>query len=178
MGVYFDPRYEQESIDKGIAAQQFETGVTVQWWMWDAQDSRISNIYDEDTSAGGREWRGPVPVEVLQATRTEGSLEDAGEGAYAVDSATLVIGYKQAAKVGLLPDKTREHLKDRFVWDGEVWSPSSLVARNLLGGTNNRRSVIMVAATQVRDDEMVNDPQFQRYAERDYVRPDPGFVTG
>lgn len=179
MGVYFDPRYEQESIDSGITSRQQEIGVTVDWFIWDPQDTQISNLYDEDTSEGGRWWLGPYPIPVLQATRTEGSLEDAGEGGYTVDNVQLVLGYHQATAAGLVPpvDQTHSHLKDRFVWDGEVWNPSSIVARNLLGGTANRRAVILVTATQVRDDEMVNDPQFQRFAERRYARPEPGRVA-
>lgn len=178
MGVYFSTDFEQESIDSGISAQQRETGVQVQWYFFDRQNSRIDTLYDEDDSTAGRSWKGPYPIPVLQATRTEGSLEDAGEGGYVVDSVTLVLGYRQAVDAGLspAPDRTRNHLKDRFVWDGKVWAPSSIVARNLLGGRGTR-AVIMVMATEVRDDEMVNDPQFQRYAEKRFVQPEPGYVA-
>lgn len=177
MGAYFDTEYEQDSINTGITRQQEETGVTVDWWFWDPRDSRVSNIYDEDVPGASRHWRGPYPMPVYQASRTEGTLEDTGDGAYVVDNVTLVIGYGQAYRHGLRPVVDRaQHLKDRFVWDGLVWSPSSIVARNLLGGRGTRATVL-VQATQVRDDELVNDTQFQQYAEPGYVEPDPGFVA-
>lgn len=178
MGIYFDPRFEQESIDRGVAAQQRETGVVVQWYFLDVKGSRVSNLYDEEVSDASFAWRGPYPIPVLQATRTEGSLEDAGEGGYVVDSVQMVLGYRQAVDAGLdpAPDKTKQRLKDRFVWDNKVWTPSSIVARNLLGG-GGTRSVIHVVATEVRDDELVNDTEFQRYAERPFVQPDPGYVV-
>jgi hypothetical protein len=177
MGTYFDTAFEQESIDTGISAQQRETGVQVQWWFFDRAETRISDLYDEDTPTSGRAWRGPYPIPVLQATRTEGSLEDAGEGGYVVDSINLVLGYRQAVDAGLMPapDRTNAHLRDRFVFDGKVWAPSSIVARNLLGGRGTRATVL-VSATEVRDDEMINDPQFQRYAEKRFVQPDTGYI--
>ena len=175
---YFDTRFEQSSIDKGINDRQIEIGVNVDWYFWDPKDSRISNVYDEDAPGASAHWDGPHPMPVLNATRTTGSLESTGEGSYVVDMATLVIGYREGSLRGLRPDQTANHLKDRFVWEGKVWNPSSVVPRNLLGGTNNRRSTIIVTATEVRDDELVNDAQFQRYAEPDYVDPSSGFVAG
>jgi len=179
MGAYFDTKFEQESIDKGIAEQQQLTGVNVQWWFWDPETSRISNVYDEDDPGASRMWKGPVLIPVLEASRTEGVLEDAGNGAYSVDMVTLVLGYRQATDAGLLPpvdEPSDVHLKDRFVWDNLVWNPSSIVARNLLGN-GGTRSTIIVRATQVHDDEMVNDDQFQKYAETKYVDPQPGHVV-
>lgn len=178
MANYFDPKFEQESIDRGIAQQQGETGVWVDWWFWDPKDSRISNVYDEDIPGASRHWRGPHPMPVLQASRTMGTMEDSGEGAYQVDMVSLVLGYHQALQRGLSPvDFTAKHLKDRFVFEGKVWNPSSIVARNLLGGNDRRRSTVMVVATEVKPDELVNDDQFQRYAEPDYVDPTPGSVA-
>lgn len=166
MGQIFDPRYEDDSIDSGIEAQQIETGIVVHWWFWDRANSGVDPVYDEPSLAVGRKWIGPNPIPVLQATRVEGTLEDAGEGAYTVDNVNLVLGYRQAAESGLLPeaDRTNQHLRDRFVWDGDVWAPSSIVSRNLLGG-GGRRSTILIQASQVRDDELVDDPQFLAFAE-------------
>lgn len=178
MGVYFDARFEQESIDQGIAAQQRVQGMAVQWWLWDPVDSRIDTLYDEDVSGASRRWKGPILLSVFSANRIEGPLEDTGNGAYTVDSVTLVLGYRQATDEGLVPpvDQTNSHLKDRFVWDGRVWNPSSIVARNLLG-QGGTRATIIVHATQVRDDELVNDDQFQKYAEPDFAVPTPGHVV-
>lgn len=177
MSLYFDARYEQESIDSGIAAQQQVQGITVEWWLWDPLDSRIDSLYDEDVPGASRHWKGPFVLSVFTANRTEGVLEDRGDGAYTVDNVTLVMGYRQATDEGLQPPVDQfDHKKDRFVWDGEVWNPSSIVARNLLG-QGGTRATIIVRATQVRDDELVNDAQFQTYAEPDFGVPTPGHVV-
>lgn len=152
--------------------------MTVEWYLWDPEDSRIDTLYDEDMVDASRHWKGPITLSVFTANRTEGALEDRGDGSYTVDNVTLVMGYRQATDEGLVPpvDQTNTHLKDRFVWDNEVWNPSSIVARNLLG-QGGTRATIIVHATQVRDDEMLNDDQFQKYAERDFAVPDPGHVV-
>lgn len=154
-------------------------GITVEWWLWDPIDSRIDSLYDEDAPGASRHWKGPLTLSVFSATRTEGPLEDNGDGAYTVDSVMLVMGYRQATDEGLVPpvdQNTDVHLKDRFVWDGVVWNPSSIVSRNLLG-QGGTRATIIVHATQVRDDELVNDDQFQKYAEPDFTEPTPGHVV-
>lgn len=158
MGHFFDPRYEQRSINKGIAEQQHETGQTIWWWFYDKLLSAPDPVYGE----GGAKYTGPHPIPVLQYTRREGELGIAGgEGIYPVDSVTLSIGYQQAADAGLLPrvDDTHDHYRDRFVLEGKVYSPSLIISRNLLGG-GGTRSMIVIDATQVRADELENDIDF------------------
>jgi hypothetical protein len=172
-GEYFDARFEQESIDKGITDQQGEQGTTVPWFFFDPKDSHPDPIYGE----GGRKWDGPYPMPVFSITRSTGGRNDQeGEGLYPVDSVVVWLGYGQAEKAGLLPvvDETHEHLKDRFVFDNEVWSPSSIVARNWLG-QGARRSMIVVTGTQVMPDEMDNDPDFLARAAEPFRQPDAGF---
>jgi hypothetical protein len=174
MGSYFDIRYEQESIDSGIAQQQNETGTTVPWFFFDPSNSHPDPIYGE----GGRAWKGPYPMPVYAVTRIEGARNDEeGAGMYPVDSLTMWISYAQARKAGLLPpvDQTSDHLKDRFIFDNEVWSPSSIISRNLLlgGGT---RAMIAISATRVMPDEMDTDePDFLKWAAPSFRQPDTGF---
>ena len=174
-GEYFDLRFEQDSIDTGLAQQQQETGTTVPWFFFDVKNSHPDPVYGE----GGRAFTGPHPIPVYSVTRTEGGRNDLeGEGQYPVDSLTMWITYDQARKNGLLPvvDETHEHLRDRFVFDNEVWAPSNIVARNWLGDKGHR-SMIVVAATQVMPDEMVDDPDFLAMAAPSFRRSDPGFAV-
>jgi hypothetical protein len=163
---YFDPRFTQENIDDGIEAQQQETGVLVDWWFYDEKATIVDPTFDEGADTGGRRWTGPFPMPVLQASRTEGEPVESDLGFYTIDLVTLVLGYRQAANSGLLPavDVTNQHLRDRFVFDSRVWSPTSIQARNLLGG-GGTRSTVIVRAAQVKPDEMINDPDFQAFAE-------------
>lgn len=172
MSRFFDPRYEQESIDQGIADRQQEVGFTVPWYFFDRDKTTTDPIYDEGSFGQyGLRWRGPYPMPVYQITRIEGADEDNGQGFYTVDRITVWLSYRQAVDAGLLPapDQTDQHLKDRFIFDNKVWSPDSIISRNLLGG-GGTRSMVIVQATQVRDDEMVDDPNFQAFAENIYPR--------
>lgn len=169
---YFDIRYEQDSIDQGLAQQQGETGTTVPWFVFDKTNSHPDPVYGE----GGRAWKPPRPIPVYSVTRTEGGRDDGGgEGMYPVDSLTLWISYGQALAAGLLPtvDETHDHLKDRFLFDNEIWAPSEIVSRNWLGG-GGRRAMVVVTATQVRDDEMDDEPDFKQWAATPYRQADPG----
>jgi len=172
--AYFDSRYFQDNIDDGLATQQRDTGITVDWWFFDRKNSQIDPIYDEGAYGGGLRWRGPFTMPVVQASRQEGVRRDQEVGFYTVDTATLVMSYRQALDSGLIaaPDVTNQHLKDRFVWDGRVWSPDSIQVSGLLGQGGTRATVI-VRATQVKPDEMLNDPDFQRYAETSLQDEDP-----
>jgi hypothetical protein len=165
---YFDPRFNQDNIDDGIEQQQQETGVIIGWYFYDEVHSIVSETFDEggDTAAGGLRWNGPFPLPVLQASRIEGEPYETDLGFYTMDSVTMIMGYRQATNSGLspAPDVTNEHLRDRFVWEDRVWQPDNIQARNLLGGGGTRATII-IRATQVKPDEMNNDPDFQQWAE-------------
>lgn len=166
MSSIFGVKYEQNSIDFGIAERQYETGFTVPWWFFDQEHSRVDSVYDEGSFAtAGRRWKGPFPMPLYSITRTEGRDSNADGGFYTVDKIMVWMSYRQAVNAGFLPapDQTNEHLKDRFVFDNKVWSPDSIVSRNLLGG-GGTRSMVVIEATEVRADEMDNDDQFQKYA--------------
>lgn len=173
MGEFFDARYEQESIDKGLAQQQGVQGTTLPWFFFDKANSHPDPIYGE----GGRKWDGPYPMPVFSISRTTGGRNDQeGEGMYPVDSLAMWLSYAQAEKAGLLPtvDETHDHLSDRFVFDNEVWTPSTIAARNWLG-QGARRSMIVVTATQIMGDEMeADEPDFLAWAAQPYREPDTG----
>jgi hypothetical protein len=176
---YFGVRFEQESIDAGLAAQQEETGTTLFWWFFNPHASRVDPVYDEGSMASGLRWQGPYPIAAYSATRTEGAKQMTDEGFYTVDTITVWLSYRQAANHGLLPeaDRTNQHLKDRFVWDGKVWSPENIVSRNLLSG-GGTRAMIVVTAVEVKPEEMVNDVDFLRYSSGAHkVEPDPTYLT-
>jgi hypothetical protein len=53
------------------------------------------------------------------------------------------------------------HIKDRIIYRGQVFTPTRVIPRGSFG---YRWAVITVDLNQVNPEEMVNDPQFQRYA--------------
>ena len=183
MSRMFDTRYEQESIDFGMAEQQDETGFTVPWWFYDGVKSRVDDVYGEGSfGTTGRRWKGPFPMPVYHVTRSEGTNVNPDGGFYTVGQIQISMSYRQAVNAGFLPapDRTNQHLKDRFIFDAKVWEPSSIQARNLLG-RGGTQSMVIVIATEVMPDEMDDDADFLRYAdtpESDYSAPGVTTIPG
>jgi len=174
--VYFGPKFEQESVDKNLALRQQEIGFNLPWWFYDEKNSTIDETYDEgeDNEDSGQttglRWTGPILIPVLSATRTQGQRENRDGGIYVVDQVVMYLPYQQAVSAGYLPAPDRApqgtHLRDRFLFDDFIWSPVSVVVRNLVGGNSRRRAIIALAAEQVKADELINQVDFAHWAQR------------
>lgn len=170
--VYFGPKFDQESVDKNLAARQQEVGFNIPWWFYDEVHSTVDNTYDEgedneDTGQQtGLRWTGPILIPALSVTRTEGQRQNRDVGIYTVDQVVMYLPYRQAVSAGFWPppDTTNVHLKDRFLFDNYIWSPTSVVSRNLVGGNSRRRAMIALSAEQVKADELVNQVDFAHWA--------------
>lgn len=190
-GSYFDQRYEQESIDSGLADQTRESGLQIPWWFFDPGSSTLGEPYDEgsyddpDPNQGGLRWSGPHIMPALSVTRTEGVRQDPDTGFYVVDQIVLYMPYRMAVSAGMLPppDEVSTHLQDRFLFDNRIWKVGSMISRNLHGdGGTGSRTMILVAGTQATQDELVNSVDFQQWAtpvedEPVYHAADPTPIT-
>jgi hypothetical protein len=59
-------------------------------------------------------------------------------------------------------DNPNFHIKDRVVFQGEVFVPTRVLPR---GRYKDRYSVVTIDCNQVNAEELVNDPQFQSLTE-------------
>jgi hypothetical protein len=173
--VYFGPKFDQENVDRNLALRQQEIGFNIPWWFYDAVNSTVDETYNEgeeneDTGqTTGLRWTGPILIPVLSATRTEGQRENRDGGIYVVDQVVMYIPYQQGVSAGFLPPPDQGaqgvHLRDRFLFDNFIWSPVSVVTRNLVGGNSGRRAIIALAAEQVKGDELVGQVDFREWAQ-------------
>jgi hypothetical protein len=167
----FNMDYEALSIYEGISEEIVGTvGTTVDWMRWqdyyleENYTTIVDDIYDVSSSVagGGRRWMLPFKMPVLMAQFVRGTNVMNERGYYVTDTLRIVMNVGDVKR--LLPDlitNANNHIKDRIIYRGEVFVPTRVLPRGSFG---NRWTVVTVDCNQVNSEELVNDPQFQRYA--------------
>lgn len=185
----FDLDYESLSMYEGIAEDLGGmVGQEVNWWRW--QDYYLEenmgviadDIYDVSSSsaAEGRRWMLPFKMPAVMAQVTRGGNNFNERGLYTTDTLRLVINSGDAQRLipELVGDNPTDFLRDRVDYRGQVFSPVRINPRGAFG---YRWAVVTIDLTEVNKEEMVNDPQFARYAApvKPLVRKsDSGFGNG
>lgn len=167
----FNLDYEKLSIYEGISEDLGGTvGVDVDWWRWqdyyltDNADTIVDDVYDVSSSepAGGRRWMLPIKMPVVMAQFVRGTNVMNQRGYYVTDTLRLVINVGDAQR--LLPslvNNPNSNIKDRVLYRNQVFVPTRVLPRGSFG---YNWAVITVDCNQVNPEELVNDPQFLKYA--------------
>lgn len=168
----FDMDYESLSLYEGIAEDLGGTvGVEVDWFRWsdeyldDEYRTVVDDIYDVSSSVagGGRRWMLPFKMPAVMAQVIRGGNQMNDRGFYAVDTLRIVISAGEAKRMlpGLVSNEPNNHMKDRIVYRGQVFTP---IRVNPRGSFGYRWAVVTIDLTEVNPEELVNDPQFTRWA--------------
>lgn len=167
--------HERGSIIGGTQKEVVRTvGYDVEWWLFDAVNSLIDPIYDVGSSAGGRRWIGPTPITVVNASLIQGYTMQSAEGFYNTDVLDLTINMDviemgsrsgsdspQIRELKYLPSNPDGYLRDRVVFRQQVFTPKQVLPKGII---TNDYTLFSIQCVQVNSEEMVNDPQFQDYA--------------
>lgn len=160
----FDDRYELNAIYEGMQEdlQEF-IGQYIPYYRFDREASVVDPIYDVGGEGGGRRFKSPFLLPTISAGLEEGVEINTGQGQYTTDVCHLVVSYDQAEKAGLRKMKTnwRLFLGDRFIYLDTVFQVRNIQVRGPVG---NRYEVLGIDGWQVNAEELVNDPDFFRYA--------------
>ena len=163
--------YENKSMEEGVVDELRDpVGSEVDWWTWDpdALADNYSNwvdpIYDvsNQEDGKGRRWNDPFKLPVIMAQQLRGTNIMNERGFYVVDTLRLVVSVADVNR--LLPAMLNDpntHIKDRAVFQNEVFVPTRVLPR---GRYANFYSVVTIDMNLVNPEELVNDPQFQTYA--------------
>ena len=186
----FSVMHEQQAIKGAITTELVRTvGTTIDWWFYDQVNTVVDPIYDVGSysAAGGRRWTGPIVVPVVNASIFQGTTPSNDErGFYNVDTLRITINVDvvrqgnnlvgsnsgtipQLSMLEINPD---HYLLDRIVFREQVYQPIKI---NTLGFITDRYTVISIDCTQVNPEELVNDPQFQSYANFQFYNPLDGY---
>lgn len=167
----FGMDYEAKSIYEGMAEELGGTvGVDVDWFRWqeyyldDNYTDIVDDIYDVSSSepGKGRRWMLPFKMPAIMAQFIRGSNIMNERGFYVADTLRLVlnVGDVQRLVPGLITD-SNTHIKDRIIYRGEVFTPTRVLPRGAFG---YKFAVVTIDCNQVNPEELVNDPQFTKYA--------------
>jgi hypothetical protein len=163
--------FENKSMEEGVVDELRDpVGTEVDWWVFDQNylETHPTDVYDDtyDTSnqeAGkGRRWKTPIKLPVIMAQQLRGTNIMNERGFYVVDTLRLVVSVADVNRVlPVMLTDPNTHIKDRAVFQGEVFVPTRVLPR---GRYSNFYSVITIDMNLVNSEELVNDTQFQTYA--------------
>lgn len=152
----FDAEYEVKSIRKGITRElEKPVGQYVDWYLFDPEDSTSDPIYDVGSPAGGRVWRGPVRVPIVNGFIFQDEQYQSDRGFYTVDTLRIVINFDDVIRhVPGLDEQPDQHLLDRIEFRGSVFQPTRVFPKGQVG---YEYMGLLVEAIQVKPEEQVND---------------------
>ena len=163
--------WENKSMEEGMIDELRDpVGTEVDWWVWDPNalaanyDNWVDPIYDvsNETIGKGRRWREPFKLPVIMAQQLRGTNVLNERGFYVTDTLRLVVSVADVNR--LLPNlvgNPNPHIKDRAVFQDGVFVPTRVLPR---GRYSNFYSVVTIDCNMVNPEELVNDSQFQQYA--------------
>jgi hypothetical protein len=170
----FSVDYEMLSMQSGMTEDLAnKVGQKVNWFRWgdwylkENFDQITDDIYDVSSTENGegRRWQLPFKLPVIMAAITRGGNQMNERGFYVVDTLRLVINSGDAERLvpNILKDEPNEFIKDRIEYRGQIFSP---IRVNPRGAVGYNWAVVTVDCTEVNSEELVNDPQFVRFAKQ------------
>lgn len=157
----FHVDFETNEINKAISDWQATTGDKVDYYRFDAADTEVDDIYDEAVLTG-KAYTLYSDVPVLHVIRVEGGNEDTDAGFYYNDNVHVTASFDMLSRVGMtqIDINTAGYLKDRLVYDQRVFRVTDIAVQ---GQIQRRDIIVTLEATQVKPDELVNDPSFAQF---------------
>lgn len=158
----FNRNLETTLIHRGLRGWQRQIGDSVVWWRFDYEESQINDIYDEGDGVG-RVFYGPWTIPTIHCEHIEGGNgEPRDEGLYQVDQLNVIASYRQIQQCGLtyMDLQTGNYQRDRLAYDNKLFTVQECL---VLGQVVRRDIIVSITAIQIKNDELVDDPQFAQY---------------
>ena len=132
---------------------QRDVGQWCHWFRFNKAGTTAHPIYDTGPQ---RAWFPPVVLPVLLGEYTRASQNFDNDGLYLVDTLHLIFSYNQFLQTTMLdPDpQGQDHLNDRVVFDGHLFSVDSFVPR---GRVASRFLTVSCDLTEVAQEELDED---------------------
>jgi len=167
-GGRFSSDFETKEIWKGVTDDLTNpVGTTALWYIYDAVHTEIDPLFDVGDSillndSSGKVWTGPFKIPVIRSVIKQGDTKISQQGFYGADYLHMTINALDIEKIApgtMLDPDNRD--RDRVVWKNQIWRPFQTQQAGIISETF---VLLSVDLTQVMPEEMVNDPQFQAYA--------------
>lgn len=133
-------------------------GDVLRYYRFDLANSEIDPVYDEAVGAG-RQYFPPINVPCQHVTHVQGENEYGDTGMYHNDTLTAYVSFQAFTGVGLsyADIETGTYLDDRVEYDRKIFRVVQLITQ---GQIQQRDIIILLRATQMKSDELVDDPVF------------------
>ena len=160
----FDSDYETNDIFGGLDGFTDVFGDQLDYYRFDRETSTMDDIYDEATGEAGRQFKPAIQIPAIHVTHVEGENKNGDMGFYYNDDLEATFSFRTIQGVGLtLADiKTGNYLKDRVVYDDKVFRVEQL---SIEGQIQKRDIIVALRSTQMKPDELIDDPQFSRWSD-------------
>lgn len=171
----FSVDHERGAIISATSKEVVRTvGYNVEWWFYNSTSSVVDPIYDVGSNSGGRRWDGPHSIPVVNAALFQGVTVQGDRGFYNTDVLRLTINMdvidgsslsgaesQIIPELKYLPTNPDSYLRDRIVFRDQVFTPKQVFAKGII---TDAYTLFSIDCNQVNSEEMINDPQFQAYA--------------
>jgi hypothetical protein len=163
----FDIGYETDEMEDALRGRVDEVGDYFDYYRFNLTDTTVDPVFDEAIGAGKR-YDGPFRWPAYHVTHLNGPNENTDAGFYFNDSVHITGTVQALERLGLhqLDVDTRTYLRDRIVYPAnkEISKVYRVTNIQVMGQVIERHTILGIDATQVRGDELVNDPEFARWA--------------
>lgn len=165
----FNTDFEVGQIEGAIRGYQgSQIQDSVEYFRFHRADSQSGDVYDEGYGVG-LVFHPSVNLPALHVTHTEGGQQSGEDnsGFYFGDTIYVTTSFQIFNRTGLTQADVHHerYLKDRVLYDGLIFRVETI---NILGQVNEQDTVVSFEGTQIKPDEMSNDPQFAEYAQQPY----------
>lgn len=170
-GGRFTVDFELNEVGDGITWDSTNPfGTHADWWEYDINSVTSDPVYDVESIGGGRVWIGPKKLLVVSADLQMGQSPNDQRGFYAADMLDFIVNIDDLFAVspqlfdkrGEFRARLQEANRYRAVWKGQVFRPYHTQPD---GYIDDRGTLINLKMIQLMPDELINDEQFQEYAQ-------------
>lgn len=170
----FNINAETTMIHRALRGFQRQVGDNMTYWRFDYNASEMHDVYDEATGPG-RVYYGPWQVPVIHVDHGEAAdTTPRDSGLYIRDTLSIVADFAQIEKTGLTDADIKHgaYQRDRVAYNNSLFAVTHM---DILGQIRRRDIIVSLTCEQLRDDELVDDPQFEPYVAGDLTRLQQGF---
>lgn len=166
----FDTDFEVNEYAHGLRGYQgSQIKDYVDYFRFYPEVTEIDDVFDEGFGAGKRFH----PVNTLPAihvTSSEGPNDISDTGFYFNDTLYVTTSWELFNRVGYtFADINHEiYMKDRIAYNARLYRVTAI---QVTGQVEKRDIMLSIEATQIKPDELSNDPQFAEYADQGVVHP-------
>ena len=153
---------EINRVHEGMAGYRSAFGDWMSYYHLDEKHSEVDEVYGEATG-NGYAYFPEIRLPCMHVRHIRGENTNSASGFYHNDELTALINYKMFSQSGLpLADiRDGQYERDRVIYNGLVFRITKITIE---GKIQQRPTVVTLEATEMKKDELVDQPFFAAYA--------------